>query len=545
VDKKYGLLLGLALATLFLALGANSIWDANEAFYVDTPRQMVLSGDYVTPTFNGEPRLNKPVLSYWIVAGAYNLFGVSVTTERFVIALGALGILAATFVIGRTLRSTVTGLLAALVVASAPRFVHFARRNMIDIYLTLFMSVALAAFVLAREHPQARWRYLSLMYVAIGLGVLTKGPVALVLPAAVIAAWLVMERQPSALLRLHVLPGALIVLAIVVPWYAALYFRHGWEPIHAFFVGENIGRFTNAMTADRSPLFLLGVLFGDILMPWAPLLLIPMWSGWRRATGESDRAPIRRLLWVWIVLIVVGFSLSASKEDLYILPVAPAAAALIADALVESDFGRLHRGIRATLGVVCCLVAVLGGAIWWLLGSGYYQIAHAPVVALVLILGGLVPFGLLIAGRYSAAFAGLASAFVIFNLIMVWRVLPGIEPLKPVPPLADAIRARASAGGPVASFNLSQPSLIFYLGRPVPELGSDDEAVSFIRDRPEAWLVTGESEWGRIQSRLPGACVALTHPRFDARLPDVLRGVPPPAVMLVTNRCKGAVLPAR
>ena len=142
MDKRYDVLLLVAAATLFLALGANSIWDANEAFYVDTPRQMVASGDYVTPTFNGEPRLNKPVLSYWIVAGAYKMFGVSVTTERVVIALGALGIVLATFVIGRVLRSAGTGLLAALLLASAPRFVHFARRNMIDIYLTLFMSIA-------------------------------------------------------------------------------------------------------------------------------------------------------------------------------------------------------------------------------------------------------------------------------------------------------------------------------------------------------------------------------------------------------------------
>ena len=74
-------LLGLAVLVFFVGLGANSIWDANEAFYVDTPRHMVQTQDYVTPWFNGEERLNKPVLSYWIVAAFYHAFGISVTSR--------------------------------------------------------------------------------------------------------------------------------------------------------------------------------------------------------------------------------------------------------------------------------------------------------------------------------------------------------------------------------------------------------------------------------------------------------------------------------
>src|SRR5690606_31102313 len=108
------ILLTASVVLLFLGLGANTIWDANEAFYVDTPRQMVLSGDYVNPEFNGEPRMNKPVLSYWVVAGFYHVFGSSVTVERVAIAVGALGILAAAFIFGRALGGTSTAVLAAL-----------------------------------------------------------------------------------------------------------------------------------------------------------------------------------------------------------------------------------------------------------------------------------------------------------------------------------------------------------------------------------------------------------------------------------------------
>jgi 4-amino-4-deoxy-L-arabinose transferase-like glycosyltransferase len=494
--------------------------------------------------FNDELRLNKPVLSYWMVAASYTVFGVSVTSERIVIALSALGILAATIWLGRSVRSRAAGVLAALLLATAPRFVFFARRSLIDIALTLFMAIALAAFAHAIQRPSERRSYFLLMWTAIGLGMLTKGPVALVLPAAAIGLWLLLERRLGDLRHMHLAAGALVLLAIVVPWYAALHDRHGWEPIIAFFVGENLGRFASSMTTERSPLFFLGVLFGDILMPWAPLIIVPMWSAWRRAAaGEPAAASLRRLLWIWIAVIVAAFSLSASKEDLYILPVAPAAAVLVADALSASRFGLTHRGVRVLLGIVSGMVAALGVAVWWWLGSGYYRIASAPVVAGLLVATGAGALLLILARRPQAGFAALAGGFVLFNLLFVLRVLPGVEALKPVRPLAAAIRARASVGAPVASYRLSQPSLVYYLNQAVPELRDEAEAVLFLTAQPEAWLVTSDDEWDRLRPRAPGACVAFRRPRFDARLSDVLRGVPPPDVILVTSRCAPASPP--
>src|SRR3954452_3761903 len=104
-----GLLLA-AIAVYFVALGNSAIWDANEAFYVETPREMIEAQAFVNPTFNYEPRLNKPVLSYWIVAGLYKAFGVSVAVQRFGIALGALIIIACAFVLGRTTQDSRSGI---------------------------------------------------------------------------------------------------------------------------------------------------------------------------------------------------------------------------------------------------------------------------------------------------------------------------------------------------------------------------------------------------------------------------------------------------
>src|SRR5687767_4693868 len=143
------LLVAASAILLFLGLDASTIWDANVAYYTETPRQMVQSGDYVNPSFNGAPRFNKPVLSYWIVAGFYRVFGVSVWAERVAIAIGTLGIAAAAFVIGRVLWSARAGWIAALVLLSAPRVVFFSRRIFIDIWITTLTSLVLMFFVLA------------------------------------------------------------------------------------------------------------------------------------------------------------------------------------------------------------------------------------------------------------------------------------------------------------------------------------------------------------------------------------------------------------
>jgi 4-amino-4-deoxy-L-arabinose transferase-like glycosyltransferase len=541
-ERIFAVLLVLSIPVYFLSLGANSIWDANEAFYVDAPRHMVETGDYITPFFNGVERLNKPVLSYWLVAGLYRLLGVSVTTERVGIALGALGIIVAAFVIGRALRSTLVGVLSALIITTAPRVVMWSRRIAIDTYIAMFMSLALACFVLAERHPRQRTRYLLAMYVMVGLGVLTKGPVAIVLPAAACLIWLLTEGRVRDVFRLRVPAGIAIVLAIVVPWYAALVVRHGWAPVTSFVVGENLDRFTTSMQPDRRPIwFYLPVLLTD-LFPWAPLCLVPLVSVWWPRSSDAGGAPavaggLRRLLWIWIAVIAGAFSLSQTKQDLYIYPVIVAVAALVADAIVATDWTGRHRGLRALLGVVAAASAAAGVVMWRLFGAGYYALGGTPVVAVLLVAGGLAVLGLTVAGRGRAAVATLALTFVAFNYVFVTRVLPAVERLKPVVPLAQEFLRRASPTDRLGSYEMMLPSLVYYAGRPVESLEGPDQARAFYADARGGWALMDQGRFDLLRADVPGVCVAARHPRLDPRFEDVWAGRPPADVLLVTNRC--------
>ena len=535
-------LLLLALPVFFLFLGANAIWDANEAFYVETPRQMVQSGDYVNPSFNGLPRFNKPVLSYWIVAGLYKLFGISVAVERVGIAIGALGIIIAAFLIGRALRGPPTGWLAALIVATAPRVVMYSRRIFIDVYITAFMSLALAGFVLALRYPEQRRRWLVMMYVALGLGVLTKGPVAIALPVLACGLWLLAERRLRDLGSFMIPTGVAIIATIVLPWCVAVYREHGWTYISEFIFGENLERFaTTSMTpAGRDFWFYLPVLLTD-LFPWAPLLVLPLLVAWRGAgPGESvTHASIRRLLWIWIVGIVAFFSLSKTKEDLYIFPVVAAVAALVADLLTSED-GLRRRATGAIFVATSAICIALAAGVFWWFRDGYYRLDATVPLALALGAGGLGAGVLWLRGRRGPAIATLAAGFIAFNYLFVGRVLPDVERLKPVPPLARTFTSRAAPDAKLAQLNMSLPSLTFYLNRPVPELLSSIDAVDLLGGAAEAWLVTNDATWTIVRAQVPAACLADRRPLFafdSAKLTDLLRGTPPPDALLATNKC--------
>jgi 4-amino-4-deoxy-L-arabinose transferase-like glycosyltransferase len=541
MSRVLAVLLAVALPVFVLWLGSNSIWDANEAFYVDTPRQMVQTGDYVTPMFNGAQRLNKPVLSYWVVAGLYHLLGISVTTERLGIALGVFGIVAAAFLLGRALRSTATGLLAALIIATAPRVVMWGRRIFIDVHITMWMSLTLAFFVLAERYPARRRLYLLLMYVAMGLGVLTKGPIAVVFPVLTCAIWFTLERRWHDVRRLMLVPGIAIVIAIVAPWYIALVMKHGWTPVTGFFVGENLDRFTTSMQPDDRPFwFYLPVLFGD-LFPWAPLFLVPLVTGWgrvRAGAGDSGNA-IRRLLWIWVLGIVLTFSFSKTKQDLYIFPVIAAVAALVSDALVATDFGARSRGVRVLLMVVAVVAAAAGVVIGAYFGGGYYGLAGARTMSACLVIGGVACIGLAAAGRHRGAVLALAVTFVGFNYVFAARTLPSIERLKPVVPLARTFTAQASSNAQLGAYEYMLPSLVYYANRPVRVIESLDEARAFYGDGREAWAIMDQGRFDSLHAVVPGTCIAARHPRLDPKLTEILSGRPPEDVLLVTNECRG------
>ena len=526
----------LAAAIPYLVnLGVSSIWDANEAFYAQTPREMIDAGDYVTPSFNFQLRMNKPVLSYWHVAASYRLFGISEWSERLPIALGGLAIVATAFGLGRLLGGTTAGLLSALVLATSPRLLLLARRIIIDVHITMWTGLVLLCFALAETRPRQRRAYLAVMYAAAGFGVLTKGPVAVFIPAVVFFIYLASQKRLRDLRHMMLPAGALISLSIVVPWYYFLYREHGWEYIGAFILGENLGRFAEAVgEQSRGVLFYLSVMLADLL-PWSLLIPVAIW--WAVQEKVQDR--VARLLVIWIAAVVVFFSMSGTKEDLYILPIVTAEAALIGAMLASAIEGApVSRPATWFTGASAVLLLLAGTALFWLFAISHrYSLSGASFVGATAMVGGVVALAMALRRQLFAATSALASAVAIISWCVVLCTLPDFERYKPVRPFADLIRSRASVGAVVGSYKFSLPSMVFYLNRPVMEVVLPDHLRAVFYASSDIYFVMQESEYESVKGRLPVQTYVLGRQQmFDLKPRNFLEGSELPQFVLVSNR---------
>jgi 4-amino-4-deoxy-L-arabinose transferase-like glycosyltransferase len=524
-------LVAAAAIPYFINLGASSLWDANEAFYAQTAREMVETADYVNPSFNFQLRYNKPVLSYWEVAAAYRLFGVSEWSERLPIAIGAIVLIATAFGLGRLIGGAEAGLMAALVLATSPRMLLLGRRIIIDVHVAMFTGLVLLCFALAETRPQRR-RYLIAMYVAAGLGVLTKGPVAVFLPALVFFIYLAFGRRLASLRRMMLPTGAAVSLAIVLPWYVLVYRQHGWDYIKSFVFGENLGRYAEAVGGQaRGIFFYIPVMFAD-LFPWSLFIPLALWWGVREQDPErSSRIPL--LLLIWIAATVAFFSLSGTKEDLYILPIVPAEAALIGALVVKSTSP--VRWFSMATGAVLC---VAGAATFWIFAVAHrYSLQGAAFSGAIAAIGGI---GALVAGarrRNVGAAMIVAGALTIVSWCVVLRTLPDFERYKPVRPFSAIVRSRASPGAIVGYYKFALPSMVYYLNRPIMEVLLPDHLRAVFSSSSDIYFVMPEDEYDSVKNRLPVKTFVLARQQmFDLRPMNFLHDSELPEFVLISNR---------
>ena len=553
-------LLVLAVVPYVLGLGASSLWDANEAFYAETARQMVETGDYVNPSFNAEPRFNKPVLPYWIVAVSYHAFGVSEKAERIPIAAAALVLIAVAYRLGSLQGSRTAGLAAAVVLATSPRFLMFARRIIIDVHLAAFAGLALLFFALSEAYPGRRRSCLVLMYVATALGTLTKGPVAVLVPGLAILLYLAWERRLRDVRNMLMPVGAAIGAAIILPWYVLVYQEHGWQYIQSFVLVENLGRYTQSVAGEgRGVLFYPPVVL-DHLFPWSLFVPFALWGGVRHLWSADDEASggrIRdapatvrnqgmrrtlRLLVCWIVVFVGFFSLSRTKQDLYILPIVPAVAALVGAMLAAAVDGgglfRLGRYVRPVAAATGVVLFFAGAALLVALAvPGAPSLAGVGLAAATLAAGGLATVVLTAGRRNFEAVAAIGASLMVVSWLAVWVMLPDFERYKPVRPLAEAIDDRAGSAAVIGSYRLGIPSLVYYLRRPVVDMYAPGQIIDLFSSDADVYVVITEHDYRQIQPALPVGTYAVDRrPWLNVHLGSFLAGEATQSVLLVSNR---------
>ncbi|HET7365743.1 MAG TPA: glycosyltransferase family 39 protein [Burkholderiales bacterium] len=336
IARTAGLWVLLALLW-FGTLGIRPLYKADESRYGEISREMVASGDWVTPRLNGFKYFEKPPLQYWATAALFEVLGEHDWVARLWTALLGVAGIALTFYAGNRLFGPPIGAYAAAILAGSPLYVVLGQVNTLDMSVTFFLSAAMFALCMQR----ALW-----FWVACALAVLSKGLIGIVLPGGAIVLYMLARRDGSLIRRLRIVPGAVLFLAIAAPWFIAVSAKNA-EFAHFFFVQEHFQRFTTEMHQRVHPWWYFVAVLAAGMVPW----LVPLGHAVVRALRE--RADAELLLWCWTFVVFVFFSASSSKLPPYILPIFPALALLAARSLTPGVL-RLQSGLL--------LIAALGAA---------------------------------------------------------------------------------------------------------------------------------------------------------------------------------------
>ena len=360
-----GALLCLAVAGLLLpGLGAAPLERA-EIYFVDAARAMVERGDYLVPYYRGEPFFDKPALTYWLIAGAFRAFGFGLAAARLVPAAAAVLVLVTALWLGRTLFGPASALLGGVVLATTGAFMVFGRIAMSDMLLTLWTMLAAALAVQAFARGRA-WPWVPLLGAVLGLGFLTKGPVAVLFPGLGIAL-LCWERRRE---RWPVTWGAVLAAAALfavlgLGWFAAVGLRLGPEPLRYFFLRENLQRFAADTYDSGQPVWYYPATYLAQGLPWSLFLPLVAWNA-LAPPGAGDPARRARVRWLlaWAGLMAVPLTLSRGKIDYYLLPLYPVLA-LAVGAQLGQEWGRRERAwgraVAALCGALLAAVPLLAG----------------------------------------------------------------------------------------------------------------------------------------------------------------------------------------
>lgn len=471
-SSSYWTWLGLALIAVlwFATLGSRQLLDPDEGRYAEIAQEMLVSGDWVTPRLNGIKYFEKPPLQYWMTASAYRVFGHNEFAARWWAGLcGFAGILLTGFT-GTRLFGRAAGHMAAVITASSALYMTISHVNTLDMGLTFFLQLSMCSFLLAQRsalgsRTERNWMWLA--WSGAALAFLSKGLVALILPALTLLVYSVVSREFSAWRRLHIGSGLPLFLLLVLPWLIAVSLANPEFP-HFFFVHEQFERFLSNIHDRDGPwwYFLPFLLLGSL--PWTFIALHRLTTEWQLDAAQPG-FQTRRFLIVWIVTVIGFFSLSHSKLPPYILPVIPMLALLLGDICTRlaATALRLHLLVMASMLLVLALVVCLlpdniAGAKAIAVVA---DLRPETVVGLVLISIAILAASWLAHRRALEAAVITAGLGTLFGLSVLIQATNALASTRSGYALAQQITPRLSPTTRLFSVADYNQTLPFYLGR--------------------------------------------------------------------------------
>jgi 4-amino-4-deoxy-L-arabinose transferase-like glycosyltransferase len=472
-------LLLVCFAAFWWRLGVLGLIDPDEPFYAQTAREMVHSGDWLTPQIYGQPQFEKPILYYWLVAGSFKAFGESEWSGRAPTALFATALILMVWAFASRVWNARTGFLAALVLATGLEFCVMSRLMLTDVPLAFFVAAALFCYWMAGERQDQHNRWIALSIACNGLAVLTKGPIGSLVPwfATFAFAWLARRRS------LYRGPGLWWGLAlyalIVVPWYTLMFAWHAEPFWKEFFWRDNFLRLIRAEhPANNHVWYYLGLLLlGSI--PWMPGVVLAV----RRAFASFRGDPAVLFQWCWLLTSLVFLTIAQSKLPSYgfylFVPLAVIVGRSL-DRLLERGFTSIgERRLVVGITTLQCITV---------LALPFVKEAKAFTVPIVLVAICLaVGLVFLLKNRLGTWLLTSAAASIALLAGALTQALPAVEAESSARPVAMALLSERHGDEPLVSGKFLVRGIIYYTHLPVKVLAKDPHP--FWADHPLTIIV--------------------------------------------------------
>jgi 4-amino-4-deoxy-L-arabinose transferase-like glycosyltransferase len=467
------LVVGVCSFFFFFGLGAFGLTGADEPRYAQIAREMLARHDWIVPTLNGAPWLEKPALLYWKMMNSYNIFGVSDWAARVPAAFHAMALVLGIFFFMRRFRFA-SELDAAMIAASSAGMIGFGRGASTDMLVSAPFALAMMSWW--TWHQTSRKLWLVIFYGLLGVGALAKGPVAPALAVLVVGAYAVLRRDAKVFVRSLSIPGFILFVAIVLPWYLAVQHKVP-QFFRVFFIEHNLERFGTNLYQHSQPFWYYIPVFLLAALPWTffalPALVEAGKNIFRRERPESSAAAaddgLPSFLFLWIVVPIIFFSISRAKLPGYILPAIPAAALLTAEYIHRlKAVPRLLTTLHALLCAVLLVAALM---------APFAMVKQAPPQALQI--------GMAVTGAVIAMMVVLMvrreGVRVLHFVTLVPTILAVAFLLRPAAATIDRTQSArpinqtltelgVTATEPVATFNVKRQvayGLDFYRNQPI------------------------------------------------------------------------------
>ena len=479
--------------------------DPDEAHYAQLTREMLHAGNWMIPLLDGLPYIDKPVLFHWLQGLAIAVLGETETAMRLPSAIAGIALFWMTRWTGTQLFDERLGVRAWLMLATLPLTFMLGSIGVFDMVFTAFLFGAVAFALVAALRGRSRLQYVA--YVLLSLAVMTKGPVALVLAGLVFLVGLACGREcRAALLSLHWVRGTALTVLLSLPWFVWMYYALGWQFVHQYALAGNLYYITQpASFSNRAFNHTLYVsTFFAGFFPWSIVALGGAIDTFRRWRAKVTIPPEEILLWAWVAIVFIFFSLARFKVDRYVYPAAPACCLLAARAWMSLSVFRPDLAIArdnlfarwavVALGIILVLVGVVAG--FSLFDLGLELPRAALIIPISLAACGLVLEVTILRQR---AVSPMLFAVVLVLLLSVYGSvlaigMPVLERARPTAAVAQNLRPKLDADDQIGLYRLEKWrfSLRYYLDRPVSRLQEPSDVKEFLNKKGGYILILDE-----------------------------------------------------